>query len=601
MKKLPLLFGKFFFNNRAIFTSLFLIFSTFQIQAHTSSHRATCKKIVNSKSKFSSFRQSTEIRKQFDFVTYEESLSYINWLKNFARVLNKKERKLLLKQDIIGKPILSTFENYSACPTTWRTIKIAMEIKNEFGSLSDRDLVDIGGGYGGLCRILAFLDGFRSYTFVNYSECNSLIKKFLEPLNLPNVFFIDLESSTETIFSRYDLVISDQSFFELQHFEQDYLLNHLIRKTANGYFIFSSSKNENVLEEKYTNFIKTLIREDYHGKLRPIFPAIGKESLLLTWKDRKIKHSLHSKFSSRSLELQTKKKAISYELTGGRFGDNVIAYLHAKWLSYQYQLPLLYVPFQYSDKLYLHHHEKTNDLKNAFKHTFSLVKDTFQKFNSRHNSALWILKPFPECFFEFIDPQLQAKYYKNLKYFCIDWEDEAFLLEIKKCLEPICPINQFNLSKDFINIALHVRRIGSSPFDGLPVRDYFPLKFPNDNFYLDQLKWLAEFFPQKNLFVFIFTDDPNPGTIAESYQEKLQNPRIFFEYRPFGDWSNESLLLEDFYNMAQFDCLIRPGSNFSIAAAKLADYQIEIGPAHATKNQIDYDIDQVEVVFKGSK
>ena len=44
---------------------------------------------------------------------------------------------------------------------------------------------------------------------------------------------------------------------------------------------------------------------------------------------------------------------ITYEFFGGRFGDCLLSYLHAKWLSYKYQLPLLYKPFKYSSDLCL--------------------------------------------------------------------------------------------------------------------------------------------------------------------------------------------------------------------------------------------------------
>ena len=529
MKRPPFLCGKISLTKIIFTINLLLLFLIFDASTHTPSYRKICKKILRSHSKLSTFRQIPEVREKFDFVKQKDSLSYIEWLKDFGRELNNNEENRLIKQDTFGKPIVHSFKKYVACPTTWRTVKIAQEIKNEFGDLADQHLIDIGGGYGGLCRILALLEGFGSYTFVNYSECNQVIQRFLEPLNLSNVFYIDLESYSENTFSHYDLIISDQSFFELEDFQQNRILEHLIRKIANGYFIFSSSKNAKI-DSKQSSLIKILMDEGYYGKLRPIIPAIGKEGRLLTWKDAKRKHSLHAEYPPVCLgkiENLQNNKAISYELTGGRFGDNLVAYLHAKWLSYQYQLPLLCVPFQYSDKLCLSDYEKFNDSLDLSRQPF-IAKDTFHTFNSSSKATLWILKPFPECFYEFIDPQLQANAFKNLKFFCVDWQDETFLSEIKKCLKPINPLYKFELSHEFINVALHVRKICSSPFDGLPVRDYFPLKFPNDDYYLNQLKWLTKFYPDKNLFVFIFTDDPNPAAIAQSYQEKLQNPRIFF-------------------------------------------------------------------------
>src|SRR5579862_7273227 len=46
--------------------------------------------------------------------------------------------------------------------------------------------------------------------------------------------------------------------------------------------------------------------------------------------------------------------AVTYEFTGGRLGDNLLSYLHAKWISHTRQIPLLYKPFPYSSELCLH-------------------------------------------------------------------------------------------------------------------------------------------------------------------------------------------------------------------------------------------------------
>src|SRR5665213_983093 len=55
-------------------------------------------------------------------------------------------------------------------------------------------------------------------------------------------------------------------------------------------------------------------------------------------------------------------KAVTYEFSGGRLGDNLLSYLHAKWISYRHQIPLLYKPFKYSDKLMLDTNEIRFDL-----------------------------------------------------------------------------------------------------------------------------------------------------------------------------------------------------------------------------------------------
>ena len=43
--------------------------------------------------------------------------------------------------------------------------------------------------------------------------------------------------------------------------------------------------------------------------------------------------------------------AVTYEFSNGRFGDNLLTYFHAKWISYQAGIPLLYKPFPYAEQL----------------------------------------------------------------------------------------------------------------------------------------------------------------------------------------------------------------------------------------------------------
>src|SRR5439155_8599244 len=58
---------------------------------------------------------------------------------------------------------------------------------------------------------------------------------------------------------------------------------------------------------------------------------------------------------------------ISYILNSGRFGDHLLTYAKTKWFAYQYNIPLLYVPFKYSDQLGMHTLEKMRSSNNLIK------------------------------------------------------------------------------------------------------------------------------------------------------------------------------------------------------------------------------------------
>ncbi|MGB8367538.1 MAG: hypothetical protein WCD44_04225, partial [Candidatus Babeliales bacterium] len=46
-------------------------------------------------------------------------------------------------------------------------------------------------------------------------------------------------------------------------------------------------------------------------------------------------------------------QAVTYFWGGGRFGDKIISYTTAKWISYKFGIPLLLKPFKHSDMLRL--------------------------------------------------------------------------------------------------------------------------------------------------------------------------------------------------------------------------------------------------------
>ena len=57
---------------------------------------------------------------------------------------------------------------------------------------------------------------------------------------------------------------------------------------------------------------------------------------------------------------------ITYELSGGRLGDNLVAYIHAKWISYKHDIPLEYKPFEHSNELVLCQQERLFNQKQKY-------------------------------------------------------------------------------------------------------------------------------------------------------------------------------------------------------------------------------------------
>jgi hypothetical protein len=260
-------------------------------------------------------------------------------------------------------------------------------------------------------------------------------------------------------------------------------------------------------------------------------------------------------------------KAVTYEQPGGRLGDQLIAYMHAKWISYRYQIPLLYKPFSYSNELILDEEEEVylGSLTKTFQHIVRIENNGTVEENAQ-SAVLFIAQYFPESSYEM----------KLFKWpsFAVDWTDAGFISLLRSLIRPKQPAFQPALPCDRVTIAAHIRRGGG--FDDPNAALHWPLKFPPDSFYIEEIRHIYELV-QRPLFVHIFTDDLAPNSIAEKYQSALADIDVVFDYRCEGN-SYKTNVLADLFDMMRYACLIRPESNYSIVAEKLGDYKMIVHP-----------------------
>lgn len=308
----------------------------------------------------------------------------------------------------------------------------------------------------------------------------------------------------------------------------------------------------------------------------------------------KIKTSLVFVLLGTSCSSFSMPSAVTYTFSGGRFGDNLLSYCHAKWISYKYNIPLLYKPFQYSDQLILHSNEIPyhSDLETEFQEIVTYSKDTHVQ---PENGYLYVVPFFPESIFN--------RYDQDYPYlFSVDWEDDAFKLILQTM---ICPINPVAISRPYdksVTVAVHVRK-GT----GWDIPNYritpdaltasHPLRFAPDSFYIEQLKKIVKIFPHQNIYVYLFTDHDNPAELAKKYVNAVACDRLTIDYRRTEN--NEFInVIDDFFALTIFDCIIRADSNFSFIAAKLGNYKIQISPWHGFVNQQETQIDETQLIIQ---
>ncbi|MGA2417797.1 MAG: putative sugar O-methyltransferase [Candidatus Staskawiczbacteria bacterium] len=192
-----------------------------------------CKKAFNDDVIFNSFRNEWIYTKIIEIVSYKEGLGYLNTILSQTPELAASFDEFR-KNDEYGGPVVYDYGIYGKfSPTTLRYIKVLSDIKYFFGDIRKFKVIEIGGGYGGLCRIICNFFAVDSYTIVDIKPALNLTKKYLSKYNIQNLNFLtanDLDGS-----KKYDLLISNYALSECRRPVQQYYFDKVVKNSSRGY------------------------------------------------------------------------------------------------------------------------------------------------------------------------------------------------------------------------------------------------------------------------------------------------------------------------------------------------------------------------------
>lgn len=283
--------------------------------------------------------------------------------------------------------------------------------------------------------------------------------------------------------------------------------------------------------------------------------------------------------------------AVTFEL-GDRLGDNLASYCHARWVSHKYGIPLRVMQFTYSRHLLLSQIHKPHNPKD-FSRTVKIGgawtgKVNLVKFNIKQDTnTLYVVPFFPES------PASLMKWRHGC--FDIDWKDEEFIRLLREEIKPIPHIKPITIPKDHISVAVHLRKGSGPDFTRYDLR-YYPLRFLPDSFFIEQIQRVSDSVDNKPLYVHLFTDYSKPHELVEKYTQLINRPHITFGCCPAK--RSELGVLEDFFNLMEFDCIIRPDSHFSQIAANISRARTVIFPSYLAW-QFDPVTNKHELISKG--
>ena len=122
-------------------------------------------------------------------------------------------------------------------PTTLRYINVLSNLITLGVNLNDKDIIEIGVGYGGQCLILSKYFKFKSYTLVDLEEPLNLSKKYIQLNDVNNVIYKGGNELEDDIV--YDLVISNYAYSECSKDIQELYYNKIIKNSIKGFMILN--------------------------------------------------------------------------------------------------------------------------------------------------------------------------------------------------------------------------------------------------------------------------------------------------------------------------------------------------------------------------
>lgn len=221
-----------------------------------------CKLAATTDEYFLNFKSNSDYNRILEHVWFELGQKYLD------EVCINYENKLdeIKENDMFGSPVTYYYEKVgNISPTTLRYLKNTSDIIDKFG-VDIISIVEIGGGYGGLCKVLSSFINFKSYLLVDLEECNLLSKKYLNKFNLPaqshRVEEIEVHED-------FDLLISNYAFSECTREMQLEYIEKFIKKSQKFYVTHNNMNlhTNNISDMEFIEIVSDIFDIEYYPEL----------------------------------------------------------------------------------------------------------------------------------------------------------------------------------------------------------------------------------------------------------------------------------------------------------------------------------------------
>lgn len=192
-----------------------------------------CLKASQDDEAFKVFKRVPEYVQILEHTSVEFGQNYIDIVnRDNPNLLSEKNLKKFKTNDTHGGSSPHDYGDFIIAPSTLRYIKVLSDLIKIFGDLNGFKIAEIGGGYGGQCKIINDYFDIKDYNIMDIPEANALTNKYLNTLGVKN---FRNSSYDELNIEEYDLIISNYAYTELDRSLQDVYKKNVIDGSANGY------------------------------------------------------------------------------------------------------------------------------------------------------------------------------------------------------------------------------------------------------------------------------------------------------------------------------------------------------------------------------
>jgi len=235
-----------------------------------------CLQASNNSRHFNNFRRNAAYNEIIEHVSEQQGKEYLDIIKKNADIFSKMDT--FKENDKYGNPRVFHYPSVGKIsPTTSRYIKVLADLKTLFGTMDNLNIVEIGAGYGGQCRIISSYFKPNTYCLIDIKPALMLAKRFLDHYIIHS--HLIYKTMNELQEKEYDLLISNYAFTELPRSIQDIYLKKCILCSKMGYITYNE-----ITPPEFKSYKKEeLINIISNSEIRDEIPLTHSNNCIIVW------------------------------------------------------------------------------------------------------------------------------------------------------------------------------------------------------------------------------------------------------------------------------------------------------------------------------